>query len=35
MNAIGVWLEKNKVPGRAAGEIDNRGSNFYLALYWA
>lgn len=35
MDAIGVWLEKNKVPGRSVGEIDNRGSNYYLAQYWA
>src|SRR5699024_6766634 len=25
----------NKSPSRKAGEIDNRGSHFYLALYWA
>ena len=35
MEAVGVWLERNKTPGRKVGELDNRGSNFYLALYWA
>jgi isocitrate dehydrogenase len=33
--AIGKYLEKGKLPSRKAGEIDNRGSSFYLALYWA
>jgi isocitrate dehydrogenase len=28
-------LENNKSPARRVGEIDNRGSHFYLALYWA
>lgn len=28
-------LESNKSPSRKVGEIDNRGSHFYLALYWA
>jgi isocitrate dehydrogenase len=28
-------LEHNKSPARKVGEIDNRGSHFYLALYWA
>ncbi len=28
-------LEKNKAPAREVGKIDNRGSHFYLALYWA
>jgi isocitrate dehydrogenase len=28
-------LENNKSPARQVGEIDNRGSHFYLALYWA
>jgi isocitrate dehydrogenase len=28
-------LENNKGPSRKAGEIDNRGSHFYLAMYWA
>ncbi len=29
------FLEKNKSPARKVGELDNRGSHFYLALYWA
>ncbi|MFY1026278.1 NADP-dependent isocitrate dehydrogenase [Actinobacillus seminis] len=29
------FLENNKAPGRKLGTIDNRGSHFYLALYWA
>jgi isocitrate dehydrogenase len=29
------FLEANKSPSRKCGEIDNRGSHFYLALYWA
>jgi isocitrate dehydrogenase len=29
------WLQENKAPSRIAGELDNRGSHFYLALYWA
>lgn len=33
--AIGKLLENNKSPSRKAGELDNRGSQFYLALYWA
>lgn len=33
--ANGKFLDTNKSPGRAAGELDNRGSHFYLALYWA
>jgi isocitrate dehydrogenase len=28
-------LENNRSPARRVGEIDNRGSHFYLALYWA
>ena len=51
MEAVGVWLESNKAPGRKVRctilkrsfnilniqvrELDNRGSNYYLALYWA
>jgi len=35
MNAVGKWLDNNKTPGRKAMQIDNRGSNFYVALYWA
>jgi len=34
-NAIGKILEFNKGPSRKVGEIDNRGSHFYLAMYWA
>jgi len=33
--ATGRLLEENKSPSRKTGEIDNRGSHFYLALYWA
>lgn len=33
--ANGKFLDTNKSPGRAPGELDNRGSHFYLALYWA
>ena len=33
--AIGRVLEENRSPSRKVGEIDNRGSHFYLALYWA
>lgn len=33
--ANGLFLDNDKSPGRAAGELDNRGSHFYLALYWA
>lgn len=33
--AILKYLENGKLPSRKAGEIDNRGSSFYLALYWA
>jgi isocitrate dehydrogenase len=32
--ATGTFLENDKSPGRALGTIDNRGSHFYLALYW-
>jgi len=35
MNAVGKWLDNNKTPGRKVNQIDNRGSNFYVALYWA
>ena len=34
-NATGQFLESNKSPSRKVGELDNRGSHFYLALYWA
>jgi isocitrate dehydrogenase len=33
--ATGRVLEENRSPSRKAGELDNRGSHFYLALYWA
>jgi isocitrate dehydrogenase len=32
--ATGTFLENDKSPGRKLGSIDNRGSHFYLALYW-
>ncbi|NMH99075.1 NADP-dependent isocitrate dehydrogenase [Pseudonocardia acidicola] len=34
-DATGKLLENGKSPSRRAGELDNRGSHFYLALYWA
>ncbi len=33
--AIGKLLENDKSPSRKTGELDNRGSQFYLTLYWA
>ncbi len=33
--ANGKILENNRSPARRVGELDNRGSHFYLALYWA
>ena len=33
--AIGKFLDNDKSPARKVGQIDNRGSHFYLALYWA
>ncbi len=33
--ATGKFLDENKSPSRKAGELDNRGSHFYLAMYWA
>ncbi|MCK0713389.1 NADP-dependent isocitrate dehydrogenase [Chromohalobacter sarecensis] len=33
--ATGEFLNSNKSPSRKIGEIDNRGSHFYLSLYWA
>jgi isocitrate dehydrogenase len=33
--ATGKFLENDKSPGRKLGTLDNRGSHFYLALYWA
>merc|ERR1711887_525439 len=35
MNTVGKWLENNKSPGRKVKQLDNRGANFYVALYWA
>jgi len=29
------FLDSNRSPSRKCGELDNRGSHFYLALYWA
>ncbi len=34
-HAIGKFLDNDKSPARKVGQIDNRGSHFYLALYWA
>ena len=34
-SATGKLLMENKSPSRKVGEIDNRGSHFYLSLYWA
>ena len=34
-DATGVFLENDRSPGRKLGTTDNRGSHFYLALYWA
>ncbi|WP_318557239.1 NADP-dependent isocitrate dehydrogenase [Geobacter anodireducens] len=33
--AIAKFLDANKSPARKVGQIDNRGSHFYLAMYWA
>jgi isocitrate dehydrogenase len=33
--AIGKYLENGRYPSRKVNEIDNRGSSFYLAMYWA
>jgi isocitrate dehydrogenase len=33
--AIGKFLDENKSPARKVGQIDNRGSHYYLAMYWA
>ncbi|MGO1298742.1 MAG: NADP-dependent isocitrate dehydrogenase, partial [Vibrio sp.] len=33
--ATGRFLDENKSPSRKVGELDNRGSHFYLAMYWA
>lgn len=34
-SAIGSFLDNNRAPSRKVNELDNRGSHFYLALYWA
>ncbi|GAA3933546.1 NADP-dependent isocitrate dehydrogenase [Litoribacillus peritrichatus] len=34
-NATSHFLERDKSPQRSVGELDNRGSHFYLCLYWA
>ena len=34
-DATGVFLDKNRSPERDVGQLDNRGSHFYIALYWA
>ena len=34
-HGIGKFLDENKSPSRKVNELDNRGSHFYLALYWA
>ncbi|WP_448565313.1 NADP-dependent isocitrate dehydrogenase [Thalassotalea ganghwensis] len=33
--ATGKFLDENRSPSRKVGELDNRGSHFYLAMYWA
>ena len=33
--AIGTYLQNGKMPSRKVNELDNRGSSFYLAMYWA
>jgi isocitrate dehydrogenase len=33
--ATAIFLEENRSPSRQCGELDSRGSHFYLALYWA
>jgi isocitrate dehydrogenase len=33
--AVGTFLDEGRSPSRKVGELDNRGSHFYLALYWA
>jgi isocitrate dehydrogenase len=33
--ATGTFLNENRSPSRKVGSIDNRGSHFYLAMYWA
>lgn len=33
--AVAKYLDNRKSPSRKAGELDNRGTHFYLAMYWA
>ena len=35
MEAVGKVLSGNKSPGRKVKQIDNRGTNFYIAMHWA
>merc|ERR1712110_567704 len=35
MNAVGRWLDERRTPGRKVKQIDNRGSSFYVGMYWA
>merc|ERR1712141_781955 len=35
MTAVGRYLDNDKFPGRKVNQLDNRGSHFYIALYWA
>lgn len=35
MNAVGRWLDDRRTPGRKVKQIDNRGSSFYVGMYWA
>jgi len=35
MDATGRWLDERKAPSRKVKEIDNRGSTFYISLFWA
>ena len=34
-DATSTFLQENKSPSRKTGELDNRGSHFYLGMYWA
>ncbi|MBC8369300.1 MAG: NADP-dependent isocitrate dehydrogenase [Planctomycetes bacterium] len=33
--AVGQYLENSRMPSRKVNELDNRGSSFYVAMYWA
>merc|ERR1712025_247102 len=35
MDAVGRWLDERKAPSRKVKQIDNRGSSYYVGLYWA